>query len=933
MFQQKEINIAPNTKVGDEPKKEINAMHGYIYQLKLLMLFLWRGISKQYSFRLGTEIKEANKFDDLVFEYDEDGNKVYLLLQAKHKLDESTQITQSDLLTDSKGDFNLIKYFLSYQNCKKQTLFMQRKIKNIIICTNIGFDSDNLKNAQIDLVKIDENDILHISCDGKQPERYRFNKNVAISLKRQLQAYNAVQLPKKKITYSDDEIENFLDHLVFAINQPNQAQLDTIIQKDMGEEFNNITTENAYNKLFHYMSNWMIDKNSERFLSHVKGKDLFDKIKIGFPISFNMTNPINSFTGRIQEQDQLHELLKASPLVCITGIGGVGKTELIRKYIIEHAADYDNKLIWINAESYQHLATSFCTLSCDILGISINNVDNEKKKMSSIVGEVYKFISHGKSLFVFDNAEKYKSQNDFDCGIDKFLPCVSPTYNRPHVLITSRNQKWPEDIKVLKLDVFSNEEAMEFLKTSLELKSDVQEEDIKELAGQLHLLPLALQQAVAYIKANNETLSHVGSKFDIRNYLRTYNEMAKDVLDFKFPEDSKNNYTETVFKTWNITLDMIKRKEGGNDALEILYIISYLAPEDISTDMFSNLMGNEKKLGSAIKLLAQYSMVNSKHAMLNVHRVVQQVIRIHLQDREREILKKALKLFNSDNITSRNINHALSVWNYSKKYAKLEEEFWDLTDCIRCALQKSLRFKDVCEFEKNILCNVLQDSSTALNNLAWALMKQGKYDIALKKLNNALLIQNKFEPNNDKLLVIKCHISYVLVAQSKYDEALKNYEDVLVARKNKLGIGHDDTLYVQHEIAKIRSYKGEHEKALQILENILDILKLRCGANDSKIYATKGVMAEVYCKQGKYDESLEIFENIYNECTVEKNHEAFLHKLKNIAKIYLLQSKYNDALTTYQEVLEAEIDIFGEDHPDVLNTRRHITEAQQGLET
>ena len=579
MSQQKEINIASNTKVGDEPKKKINAIHGYIYQLKLLMLFLWRGISKQYSFRLGTEIKEANKFDDLVFEYDEDGNKVYLLLQAKHKLNESTKITDFDLLKDSKGDFNLIKYFLSYQNSKGQELFKNGTIKDIIICTNIGFKFNDLEKAQIKVERIiGKDDILDIECGEKQPVCYRFNQDVAILLKLELQAYNAVQLPKKKITYSDDEIEDFLDHLVFAINQPNQAQLDTIIQKDMGEEFNNITTENAYNKLFHYMLNWMIDKNSERFLSHVAAKELFDKIKIDFPISFNM--------------------------------------------------------------------------------------------------------------------------------------------------------------------------------------------------------------------------------------------------------------------------------------------------------------------------------------------------------------KDNLKLFNSDNITSIHINHALSVWNYSKK---LEKEFWDLTDYIRCALQKSSKFKDVYEFEKNILCNVSQDSSTALNNLAWALMKQGKYDMALKKLNNALLIQKKFKPNNDKLLVIKCHISYVLVAQSKYDEALKNYEDVLVARKNKLGIEHDDTLYVQHEIAKIWSYKGEHEKALQILENILNILKLRCGANDSKIYATKGVMAEVYCKQGKYDESLEIFQNIYNGYTVEKNHEAFLHKWKNIAKIYLLQSEFNDALRTYQKVLKAEISIFGEDHPDVLNTR-HITEALRSNE-
>ena len=81
-----------NTKKQNERKKQNNAMHGYVYQTKLLMLFFYR-IQRRYSFRLGTEIAEATAFDDLVLEYIKDNKKIYRLLQAKHKLKEYYKIT------------------------------------------------------------------------------------------------------------------------------------------------------------------------------------------------------------------------------------------------------------------------------------------------------------------------------------------------------------------------------------------------------------------------------------------------------------------------------------------------------------------------------------------------------------------------------------------------------------------------------------------------------------------------------------------------------------------------------------------------------------------------------------------------------------------------------------------------------------------------
>lgn len=153
----KNTNVASQRKQGDP-------VHGNIYQLKLLMLFLYRGVSQQYSFRLGTEIKEAKKFDDLLFEYiGKDGKKEYRLLQAKHRLDEAKKITAGELLTESDGDYSLIKYFFSYQDVKKEKLFKDGVIKDVIICTNVDLDFDELQSKQIHVEKLTERTAYNIA--------------------------------------------------------------------------------------------------------------------------------------------------------------------------------------------------------------------------------------------------------------------------------------------------------------------------------------------------------------------------------------------------------------------------------------------------------------------------------------------------------------------------------------------------------------------------------------------------------------------------------------------------------------------------------------------------------------------------------------------------------------------------------------------------
>ncbi|WP_395462999.1 NB-ARC domain-containing protein [Wolbachia endosymbiont of Cantharis cryptica] len=435
---------------------------------------------------------------------------------------------------------------------------------------------------------------------------------------------------------SDKEIEDFLNKLVFAVNLPNEIELGELIKNEIGQEFNNIDRQNVYSRFLEEVLDWMKAEEG-KFLSYEEIRDFFEKVReeIFGAVWFGIIEPVASFTGRGGVLTALHNVLQRSAkkqavisqVASISGLGGVGKSELARKYAYKYGKDYYGNVIWISAENSKTMENSFLDLAeDDKLGISPQDKYGNDKTIETIVKETYAFFARRrrKSLFIFDNAEGYKD-------ISKFLP--SSLDNKPYILITSRNKDWgiSEDegeIKTIQLGVFKETEALKFVKRALNIRDNLQDEEIKKLTQELQYFPLALKQAAAYINEKNVVLSYRGKeKIGVSDYLKRYEEEAKKLLDFELKNKS-DRYTKTTFVTWKITIDAIAQKECGFEALSVLEIVAYLAPDKIRIEeIFSKLIADdEEKLWNAVKLLDRYSMVDLKEGVANIHRLVQKVI-------------------------------------------------------------------------------------------------------------------------------------------------------------------------------------------------------------------------------------------------------------------------------------------------------------------
>ena len=180
-----------------------NSLHGNVFQLKLLMLFLIRGISMNYRFKLATEMpRYGGKFDDLVFRVEqiivlENGTNeercIYRFVQAKHKQDESLQITAAQLLKGDEGDFSLEKYFHSFCRDINNKPF---HVQDCVLCANIGIDETDLLNQGIKLLQVSpptsETDILTFENQSGEKKSAWFKLESTENLRQQMRQWSDV---------------------------------------------------------------------------------------------------------------------------------------------------------------------------------------------------------------------------------------------------------------------------------------------------------------------------------------------------------------------------------------------------------------------------------------------------------------------------------------------------------------------------------------------------------------------------------------------------------------------------------------------------------------------------------------------------------------------------------------------------------------------
>jgi hypothetical protein len=264
------------------------------------------------------------------------------------------------------------------------------------------------------------------------------------------------------------------------------------------------------------------------------------------------------FVGREQQLLALRDgFTGKQPSQVISGLGGIGKTELAIQYAHRYRDDYQ-VVWWVHADEANQLITEFNKLTTP-LGQPGEKIDDPKV----VKGIVMRWLAeHNKWLLIFDNADQPELLKPYLSELNH--------QQKGHVLITSRAHDFGRFAQTLPIGLFSPAEALTFLHLTRPHETD--DAALTELAETLGYLPLALDQAVAYLQATGES---------VRGYVAMFQRYQRDLLA-EAPSMFDNRTIATV---WNISLARLAEKTP--QTLELLRLCAFLAPDDIPITLLS----------------------------------------------------------------------------------------------------------------------------------------------------------------------------------------------------------------------------------------------------------------------------------------------------------------------------------------------------------
>jgi tetratricopeptide (TPR) repeat protein len=655
-----------------------------------------------------------------------------------------------------------------------------------------------------------------------------------------------------------------------------------------------------------------------------------------------------TFTGRQQELAALAAALKPSGTAAVTqllrGAGGVGKTTLAVEYAYQHRGQFDT-VWWVRAEQPTTLANDLTELA-----VTLGVADPEEANQQLAVAAVRRWLAdHDRWLLILDNAGAPEDPTGLRAPLGRLVDLL-PQVIYGQVLVTSRDARWEHHATLAELEVFRPEEAVAFLLTRSGSSEEGAAAEVAELLG---FLPLALEQAGAYVR---ETQIALGA------YQTRLQQAPGTVLGRGAPRD--RDPADTVATTWQVSLEQVAAVPGARGLLELC---AFLAPDDIPRTLLERLSGlaelpdglavladDAVALDEAIGALRRFGLLKASPEVVAVHRLVQQVIRDRLSPEwQRQLVAVALRLLraafpsNPDKVTAwpvarRLLPHALAVTDQPDSHnaepettaillASAARYLWGRAE-YPTALRLLERALAICQASLPA-----DDPTTAqcLTTLGLVLREQGDLDGARTLHERALTIHEaRFGPDHPSTAWSLNFVANVLRAQGDLDGARALHERALAIFGARLGADDLATANSLENLAAVLREQGDLQGARTGLERVLGIREARLGTDDPDTAFSLDNLALVLREQGDLQGARTLHERALHirETRLGTDHPTTATSLNNLANVLHAQGDLAGARTFHERALHIRETRLGAEHPDTRRSRGELATVVSALE-
>ncbi len=666
---------------------------------------------------------------------------------------------------------------------------------------------------------------------------------------------------------------------------------------------------------------------------------------LGPPIS-NLPARNANFCGRDPALSRLYEQLRAwsvaavLPVGAVHGLGGVGKSQLVLEYAHRFASDYD-VVWWIAAEQPTTVVAALAELAVR-LGVPAGADQTE-----TAAGVLELLRGQERWLLVYDNAESPAE-----------LTGLLPSGGGGQVLVTSRWSAWGALAAPLPLDVLARQESIEFLRrrtgeaSSAAARAD--EAAWSELADLIGDLPLALEEAAAYLEETGES---VGS------YLELLRARARELfgLDHLNAAEPGGRDQRRVATVWSVSLDRVRAEEPAAEAM--LSLLAFLAPEVPRTLPAEYPQALPEPLAAAVsdrlaynRLLAavgRYSLATISSGEIRLHRLVQAVIRARLgPEDERAWILAAVEHIRSAfpnesgevdrwSQCERLLPNLLAVTAHAERLSVAGEKAGWLLDRASTYLRERGQYRQA----RPLAEQAVAVTETALGRdhveVAWRRDALGR---VLRNLGDLADAREQFEQalrigeaalGADHLDVgiwrgglgnVLRDLADLAGARDQFEQALRIGEATLGPDHPTIGVRRNNLGNVLRDLGDLAGAREQFEQALRISETAL-------GPDHPNVGIRRNNLGNVLRDLGDLAGAREQFELVLriSETTLGPDHPTTGTLRNNLGNVLQDLGDLADAREQYEQALRITEAALGPDHPTTGIRRNNLGSVLQAL--
>ena len=654
--------------------------------------------------------------------------------------------------------------------------------------------------------------------------------------------------------------------------------------------------------------------------------------------SFIPFSPNPHFVGRKEELQQLGQIFFESQpatiyesTIAITGIGGIGKTQLAVEFAHRYGAYFSGGVFWVNCAERNRIPAEIANCGKH-MGLSPEFNSMGLQQRQALVQKAWQ-EPHPR-LLIFDN---------LDVEAEEILNEFRPKTGEASVLITSRQKRWSPALKLktCHLSTLTSNQSQQLLQTLAPRLKDKEAIEVAEFLGHF---PLALHVAGSFLSLYNH--------WSPSKYLGLLQQHIIKGLERRLDQlgQSPTAHELSVGKTFTVSWQRLDHQNETDKLAQTIFShLVWCAPgEPFPIYLLNKTLNEDDRISDWWQALEPIDQNDFRSDAIRrlfnlglLQRMSDETITIHqllvaygLQLTDVKLGRHPVEyglLEEARHCNDAHQMYELRAWQphlahlVDSRRPQTDKMSADLSFVLARHLGQEFDFSTsiplLCEtydIQREVLGHGHADTVKTMNLLAIHYCMITQYENALPYLQDCLKIRQQTlgEEHVDTIASMN-NLGRFYLSTGDFEKSHSLFSKCLVVLQSKFGEQHFETARAHFNLGSLYIEMGDYEKARNSVEKCRIISERLSETTDLSLSDIVEHLGMINSQLGAYPEALKQYKKSLSirRQLLSANHYLIDRVLDALGQLYIELGDHDDARPILEDLLSIRKEKYGPEHP------------------